>query len=384
MRVGVLSDSSDRSSQISETRVAATPDSVKKLKKLGLDVAIESGAGLKAGFSDDLYKAQGAEILSASDIFKSDILLKVHRPNDSEISQIKSKSTLICLSDPYSGAENFFDKLAKQNINAFAMELIPRTTRAQSMDVLSSQANIAGYRAVIEACSHYGRFSSMMMTSAGMAKPAKVLVLGVGVAGLQAIATAKRLGGVVEAFDVRAAVKEQVLSLGAKFLELNLGEEGSGTGGYAKELSEAGKKKQMELLTQEIKRFDWVISTANIPGRKAPVLITEEALKGMRPGSVIVDMAAQNGGNCPLTEANKTVTKYGVTLIGVTNFPALVPTDSSAFYSNNLVNLLSLMVKPKDGKAEFNIDMKDDILEASLVVQAGENSGSIRFGKKVS
>jgi NAD(P) transhydrogenase subunit alpha len=240
------------------------------------------------------------------------------------------------------------------------------------MDVLSSQANIAGYRAVIEATSRYGRFFPLMMTSAGSSKPAKVMVLGAGVAGLQAIATAKRLGGSIEAYDVRAEVKEQIQSLGAKFVELDVGEEGSGKGGYAKELSEEGKKRQQQLLTERLKKCDIIISTANIPGRKAPVLITEEAVQGMRAGSVIIDMAAANGGNCPLSEAGKIVVKHGVTLVGHTNYPAMMPADSSNFYGNNLINLLGILVEAKDGKLHLNLNLQDDIIAAILVTHKGD------------
>jgi NAD(P) transhydrogenase subunit alpha len=251
------------------------------------------------------------------------------------------------------------------------MELIPRTSRAQSMDVLSSQAGIGGYRAVLEAASRYGRFFPMMMTSAGSAKACKFAVLGVGVAGLQAIATARKLGAMVEAYDVRKEVREQILSLGAKVIDLDVGEEGSGTGGYAKELSEEAKRKQQAALTERLKGFDVIVSTANIPGRKSPVLITEDAVKGMRPGSVIVDMAAANGGNCPLTEADKIVIKHGVVLVGITNYPALVPSDASHFYAQNLVNLLDILWTKKEGSASQELNLTDDIVAASLVTHKG-------------
>jgi NAD(P) transhydrogenase subunit alpha len=237
---------------------------------------------------------------------------------------------------------------------------------------LSSQAGIAGYRAVVEAANHYGRFFLMMMTSAGMAKPARVVVLGAGVAGLQAIATAKKLGAQVEAFDVRAEVKEQIMSLGAKFIELNLGEEGSGQGGYAKELSADAQKRQQLALAEKLKSADIVISTANIPGKKSPVLILEEAVKGMRRGSVIVDMAAANGGNCPLSEADKVVEKFGVKIIGLTNYPSLMSADASLFYGNNLWNLLALVLESKDGQVKLNFNLEDDIVAATLVTLNGE------------
>ncbi|MDB5038175.1 MAG: transhydrogenase alpha subunit [Bacteriovoracaceae bacterium] len=361
-----------------ETRVAASPESIKKLLKKGLHVRVEKSAGVAAGFADKDYQMDGVEIVdSKAAAFSCEIILKIHKPTSEEISLLKPNVVLISLIEPFN-QDGTIEKLASANVSAIGMELIPRTTRAQSMDVLSSQANIAGYRAVLEASTHYGRFFGMMMTSAGMAKPAKVIVIGAGVAGLQAIATAKRLGAQVEAFDVRAEVKEQILSLGAKFIEINVGEEGSGAGGYAKELSEEGKKKQILGLSEKIKKCDIVISTANIPGRKAPVLITEEAVKGMRTGSVIVDMAAANGGNCTLSEADKIVTKNGVTLIGITNFPALMPADASNFFGNNLVNLLSLIVETKDGKPEIKWNLEDDIVAASLVT----HQGKVRWSKK--
>jgi NAD(P) transhydrogenase subunit alpha len=242
------------------------------------------------------------------------------------------------------------------------------------MDVLSSQAGIAGYRAVLEAAARYGRFFPMMMTSAGSSKPCRLAVLGVGVAGLQAIATARKLGAVVEAYDVRPEVKEQILSLGAKFIDIDVGESGSGAGGYARELSEEAKRRQQAALMEKIKAFDVVITTANVPGRKAPTLVAEEAVRGMRPGSVIVDMAAPSGGNCPLTEPDRTVVKHGVTIVGTTNFPALVPTDASAYFAQNLVNLLDLFwVESPDtkGARSLKLSTDDDIIAASLVTHQG-------------
>jgi len=361
-----------KESRSDETRVAGTPESAKKLIKKGLKIRVEKGAGTKAGFSDSDYKMDGLEIVdSHSAVMSSEIVFKIHRPTAEETSHFKRGAILTSLMDPFQN-DGSVEKLAHAGVDVLGMELIPRTTRAQSMDVLSSQANIAGYRAVLEAATHFGRFYGMMMTSAGMSKPAKAFVIGAGVAGLQAIATAKRLGAAVEAFDVRAEVKEQILSLGAKFFEIDLGEEGSGSGGYAKELSETAKQKQISALTEKIKKCDIVISTANIPGRKAPVLITEEAVRGMRTGSVIVDMAAGNGGNCPLSEADKTVTKHGVVLIGNTNFPALLPTDASQFFANNLVNLLSLILETKDGQAVLKMNLEDDIIAAALMTHEGK------------
>ncbi len=361
-----------------EARVAATPDSVKKLmKRKGVEVRIEQGSGASAGFSDPDMSQSGAKIVSASEAFQSDIVLKIQKPTMEEIAKLKKGAVLLSLLEPYL-ADGTMEALAKAGVSAVGMELIPRTTRAQSMDVLSSQANIAGYRAALEAATHYGRFCPMMMTSAGSSKPAKVLVLGAGVAGLQAIATARKLGSVVEAFDVRAEVKEQILSLGAKFVEIDLGEEGSGSGGYAKELSEAAKKKQIAALTEKIQKMDIVISTANIPGRKAPTLVTAEAVRGMRTGSVIVDMAAQSGGNCELTEKDKVVKKHGVTVVGLTHYPSLLATDSSAYFANNHLNLMALFLKEKDGATVVEWDLKDDILDAALATHENQ----VRFGRK--
>lgn len=360
-----------------ETRVGLTPDTVKKLMKKGFKVRVERSCGLKAGFEDDQYTAEGAEVVDPNSVYQTDILVKIHPPAFEEIQKMKKGTLLVSFLDSYVN-DGVLEKLAGAGVSAVGMELIPRTSRAQSMDALSSQANIAGYRGVLEAACRFNRFFPLMMTSAGSAKPAKVMVLGAGVAGLQAIATAKRLGALVEAYDIRAEVKEQILSLGAKFVELDVGEEGSGQGGYAKELSAEAKKRQQDLLTEKLKKCDIIISTANIPGRKAPVLITEDAVRGMRSGSVIIDMAAANGGNCPLSEADRVVVKHGVTLVGYTNYPAMTPGDSSSFYGNNLVSLLSILVKDDGGKLAFNFDFNDDIIAAALATHQGE----VRFKRK--
>lgn len=353
--------------KVNETRVAGTPTSVKKLVQQGFEVRVEKSAGELAGFADESYAAAGAVLVDGASALGSDLVIKINRPTSPEVSKMKKGGLLISFLDVWQ-KDGLLDELAKVGANAIGMELIPRTSRAQSMDALSSQANIAGYRAALEGAVRYKRFFPMMMTSAGSAKPARVAVLGVGVAGLQAIPTARKLGAMVEAYDVRAEVKEQIISVGAKFIELDVGEEGTGTGGYAKELSEEGKKKQQALLTEKLKKFDIIITTANIPGRKSPTLVTEEAVKGMRTGSVIVDMAAANGGNCPLTVADQIVVKHGVTLVGITNYPALVPADASEFYAKNVSNLLSLMVQTKDGKPTLSYFLEDDIIAASLAV----------------
>lgn len=362
--IGITKESRD-----GETRVAGTPDTAKRLSKKGFKILVAKGAGIQAGFPDASFEMDGVQLVSASEALAADVVLKINRPEESEITQLKRDSLLICLAEPYL-KDDFINTLAKAHVDLIAMELIPRTSRAQSMDVLSSQAGIAGYRAVLEATIHYPRFLSMMMTSAGSSKPAKVVVLGVGVAGLQAIGTAKRLGAQVEAYDVRPEVKEQILSMGAKFIDLDLGEDGTGTGGYAKELSEATKQKQQQLLAEKLKKADIIITTANVPGRKAPLLVTADVVQGMRAGSVIVDMAAASGGNCELTEKNRVLVKHGVTLVGLTNYPMLVPCDASSFFARNVFNLLSIMMDDKTPTLKLNLE--DDIIAASLVTLNGE------------
>ena len=371
--LGVPKETKDR-----ETRVAGTPTSVKKWIKQGFRVIVERSAGASAGFPDEAYSAEGAELGDATTALGADVVLKLNRPTSAEVSKMKRGALLISFLDGYLN-DGLLEQLAQGAIDSIGMELLPRTSRAQSMDALSSQANIAGYRAALEAATRYKRFFPMMMTSAGSAKPAKVAVLGAGVAGLQAIPTAKKLGAAVEGYDIRPEGKEQIISVGAKFIELDLEESGIGTGGYAKELSEAGKQKQQALLNEKLKKFDIIISTANIPGRKAPVLITEEAVKGMRFGSVIIDMAASTGGNCPLTEPDKIVVKHGVTIVGITNWAALVPADASEFYARNVANLLALLVQedPQSGPT-LKMNLEDDIIAASLAVFQGE----IRFKRK--
>lgn len=361
-----------------ETRVAAAPDTIKKLKQRGFSVVVEAGAGERAGFSDNSYISAGAEIGDRSKVFSAPLVAKINLPNADESELMKSGSWLIAMLEPYAAdsAANS-TKFAKAGINTISMELVPRTSRAQSMDVLSSQAGLAGYRAVLEAAARYPRFFPMMMTSAGMARPAKLIVLGVGVAGLQAIATARKLGASVEAFDVRPEVKEQILSLGAKFVEINVGESGSGAGGYAKELSPEAKAKQQAELTERLKKYDIVITTANVPGRRAPTLVTEDAVKGMRMGSVIVDMAVPSGGNCALTEAGQVVNKHGVCIVGLSNYAALVPSDASQFFGTNILSLLELLVQKKDGKLEITADFSDDIIDATVVTY----QGSVRWPK---
>ncbi len=358
-----------------EKRVAASPETIKKLTAAGHHtVLVQSCAGVAASIPDELFTAAGATIVaSAADVYaQADIVLKVRGPDTGELAQLKSGQTLIGLLNPHN--KDGIAALAKSGVNAFAMEALPRISRAQSMDVLSSQANVAGYKAVLMAANAYGKMMPMLMTAAGTVKAARVVIMGVGVAGLQAIATAKRLGAVVEATDVRPETKEQVESLGAKFIDVPLTdaekELAKGQGGYARDMGDDYKQRQAALVAERIKQADIVITTALIPGRAAPVLVTEDMVKSMKPGSVIVDMAVEQGGNCPLSELDKTVTKHGVHLIGVANIPALVAADSSALYARNLLNLLNLMLDAKTG--EFNINREDEIIAGTLVCAGGE------------
>jgi len=359
-----------------ETRVAATPETVKKLAAGGHHaLLVQSGAGALASIPDAEFEAAGAKIAaSAQEVLgTSDIVLKVRGPQDAEIGQFKRGAILVGLLNPYDRAT--MESYAGAGLVCFAMEWLPRTTRAQSMDVLSSQANIGGYKAVILAAAEYGRFMPMLMTAAGTVKAARVLVLGAGVAGLQAIATAKRLGAVIEASDVRPAVKEQIESLGAKFLDVPYltdeeREIAQGVGGYARPMPADWMRRQSELVHERAKAADIVITTALIPGRPAPVLLREETVRAMKPGSVVVDMAIEQGGNCPLTERDKIVVKHGVKLIGISNLPALVPADASALYARNLLNFMNLLVDPKSG--ELKLNREDEIIAGSLVCINGE------------
>lgn len=354
-----------------ESRVAATPDSVGRLLKMGLEVAIEKGAGELSGFPDAVYKDAGASIVSSKDICSTDFIFSINLPTPARLSKLKPGSMLVTLPGLCED-DGTYKSLAEGNVDLLALERIPRISRAQSMDVLSSQANIGGYRAALEAAVQYKRFFPLMMTSAGSAKPARVVILGVGVAGLQAIATTRRLGAQVWAYDVRPETSEQVESLGAKFINLDLGEEGAGEGGYARELSDEAKLRQQQLLSEELQKADVLISTAAIPCRPAPRLITEETVKGMREGSVIIDMAAATGGNCELTEAGTVIVKHGVRIVGHTNYPSMVPADASSFFARNLVNLMELLVTTEDEKLVRPDYMEDEVTRAALVVYQGE------------
>ena len=356
-----------------EQRVAATPDTIKKYLSLGHSVAVQTGAGVAAGIPDSAYTAVGASIVnSAAEAFAGELVLKVRAPSEAELSHLKAGITVLALCNPY--RNSLLPQYAAKGVSVFAMELLPRITRAQSMDVLSSQANIAGYKAVLTAAAHYPRYFPMLMTAAGTVKAARVLILGAGVAGLQAIATAKRLGAVVEAFDVRTAAKEQVESLGAKFVEVP-GEAGDAAGGYAKEMSEDYKRKQGELVHERAQQADIVISTALIPGKPAPRLIHARTVAAMKPGSVIVDLAAEAGGNVEGTVADQVINLNGVTVIGYTNLPSQVAADASALYARNLLNFLTPMLG-KDGS--FTINTDDEIIKASLIVRDGQ----VLFGVK--
>ncbi len=369
MRIGVPAEI-----RAGETRVAATPETVKKLAAKN-EVRIQTGAGASASLPDAEYEKAGARIVqTAAEAYDADIVLKVRGPQDSEIELLKQGSTLIGLLDPFNAAG--IEAIARQGVTGFAMESLPRTiSRGQAMDVLSSQANIAGYKAVVLAAAHYGRFFPMLMTAAGTVKAARVLVLGAGVAGLQAIATAKRLGAMIEASDVRPAVKEQIESLGAKFLDVPYltdeeREIAGGKGGYARPMPQDWMRRQAEAVHQKALQADIVITTALIPGRPAPVLIKEETVRQMKPGSVLVDLAIEQGGNCPLTERDRIVAKHGVTLIGIVNLPATMPADASALYARNLLNMVGLMLDLKSG--EFKLDREDEIIAATLVCSGGQ------------
>ena len=360
-----------------ETRVAVTPETAKKIIAQGHTVAVQSGAGVAASVTDAAYEAVGAQITDAAGALGAELVLKVRAPSAAELKHMKSGSALVGMLNPFD-AEGL-QHIAAAGLTSFALEAAPRTTRAQSMDVLSSQANIAGYKAVMMAADKYQRFFPMLMTAAGTVKAARVVILGVGVAGLQAIATAKRLGAVIEASDVRPSVKEQVESLGAKFIDVpyetaDEKEAAEGVGGYARPMPQSWLDRQKVEVAKRVAQADVVISTALIPGRAAPVLITEEMVKSMKPGSVIIDLAAGKGangvgGNCPLSEADRTVIKHGVTLVGETNLPALVAADASALYARNVLDFLKLVL-PKD--KGFTVDMEDDIVAACLMTQGGD------------
>ena len=366
MLIGVPAES-----MAGENRVAMTPETAKKLKAQGHTLLVQSGAGVAASVTDAAYEAAGVQVVDAATAWASDLVLKVRCPTEAEAPLLRSGSTVVGMLNPFD-AEGL-QRLAQAGVTAYALEAAPRTTRAQSMDVLSSQANIAGYKAVMIGADRYQRFFPMLMTAAGTVKAARVVILGVGVAGLQAIATAKRLGAVIEASDVRPSVKEQVESLGGKFIDVPYQtdeekEAAVGVGGYARPMPQSWLDRQKVEVAKRVAQADVVITTALIPGRPAPVLVTEDMVRAMKPGSVIVDIAAPQGGNCPLTEPGQTVVKHGVTLVGETNLPALVAADASALYARNVLDFLKLIVN-KDGA--LHMDLEDDIVAACLMAHEG-------------
>ena len=363
-----------------ECRVAATPETVKKMVALGCHVIVQKGAGERASVTDAAYLVAGATLVSAKDVYKADVILKVRAPEAGEITAMQAGTVLIGLLEPFNQLQ--LKAIADQGLTAFSLEALPRNSRAQSMDVLSSQANVAGYKAALLASHFYQRFMPMLMTSAGTVKAARVLILGAGVAGLQAIAMARRLGAVVEASDVRPAVKEQIESLGAKFLDVPYETEeekeaAAGVGGYARPMPASWMARQAVLVAQRATEADIVISSALIPGREPPVLIHAETVAMMKPGSVIIDMAAGSGsmllgntgaGNCPLTAANQVIVKHGVTIVGYTNLPSLVAADASAFYARNILEFLKLLIS--EGKV--NIPAADELVTGSLMCKDGQ------------
>jgi NAD(P) transhydrogenase subunit alpha len=357
--------------QPGEARVALVPESVKKLTGSGVEVWIEHGAGLRAGYRDSDYEGAGGKLADRAALLSTaDVLTCINRPETDDFARLKPGAVIIGFLKPLDEPEKL-EPVVSRGLTAFSMELIPRITRAQSMDALSSMATVAGYKAVILAADHLAKLFPLLMTAAGTIPPAKVLVLGAGVAGLQAIATARRLGAVVEAYDVRAAAGEQVKSLGAKFLEVDLGGiQTEDAGGYAKELTPEALQRGRDMVAKHAASSDVVITTAQVPGRRAPLMLTEEAVNNMHPGSVIIDLAASTGGNCALTKAGETVDYHGVTIMGPLNMPSTVPLHSSQLYSRNLLSFLALI----NDKGTLKIDMGDEILKGSCVAFEGGNT----------
>ncbi|KCV63532.1 alanine dehydrogenase/pyridine nucleotide transhydrogenase [Bordetella bronchiseptica 99-R-0433] len=367
MQIGVPKETRD-----GETRVAATPETVKKYIGGKHSVIVERGAGVAAHYPDSAYEEAGATLGTAEAALGCELVLKVRAPADDELPHMKRGAVLAGMLDPFDA--DGLQRLAAAGLTAFALEAAPRITRAQSLDVLSSQANLAGYKAVLLAANYYGKLLPMMMTAAGTLKAARVVVLGAGVAGLQAIATARRLGAVVEASDVRPAAKEQIESLGAKFIDVPFEtdeerEIAQGVGGYARPMPPAWMARQAELVAQRCKQADIVITTALIPGRPAPTLLTAETVQAMKPGSVVVDLAVERGGNCPLTQKGLVADHHGVTLVGLTNLPGMLPTDASALYARNLLDFLKLIV---DAEGALAIRRDDEIVTACLMCEDGQ------------
>jgi len=373
MKVGVV-----RETFPGETRVALVPDIVAQLAKRGFDVIVQAGAGERSGYADEAYAAKGAQVVATrEEVFgAADILVQVRTAGanpegcEADFALLREGQIVVGAAEPL-GRPDLIEKLAQTKASSFGLELIPRTTRAQAMDILSSMATVAGYRAVLWAADRLPKFFPMFMTAAGTVAPAKVFVMGAGVAGLQAIATAKRLGAVVSAYDIRPAVKEEVQSLGGKFIEMEL-ESGEGEGGYAKAMDEAFYRRQRELMTKVVAQSDVVITTAAVPGKKAPILVTEEMVAGMAPGSVIVDLAAERGGNCALTKADEVVEAGGVTILGPTNVPATLAYHASQMFSKNMFNfLVNMLSKDRERKNEFDLEQEDDILAGTWMTKGG-------------
>jgi len=366
MRIGVPKETAE-----GERRVALVPEVVGKLGggENGVEVVVERGAGAGALIPDSQYEQAGARLVDdPAAVYEADVVVKVAAPNSDEISRLRSETVLIGFLQPLTAGESI-RAIAQTGATSFAMEAIPRISRAQSMDALSSQANIGGYRAALMGAMELGRYYPMLMTAAGTIRPATVLVLGAGVAGLQAIATARRLGAVVQGFDVRAAVKEQVESLGAHFLEFDLGGDLEGTGGYAKELTPEQQARQQELMAEAIGKVDVVITTAAVPGRRAPVLVTEKAVELMKPGSVIIDLAAESGGNCELTEPGQTVVRHDVKILGPLNVPSTMAEHASQLYARNIQSLLGLMISDE---GELTLDFDDEVIAGACITRDGE------------
>lgn len=365
MRIGV-----PKETYPGERRVATTPEVAEKIRKLGFEVAVEAGAGAEANFSDEAFRESGVEVIEDPESLwsKSDILLKVRAPSDAEIALLREGACLVSFIWPAQNPE-LMEKLAARKATVLAMDSVPRISRAQKLDALSSMANIAGYRAVIEAAHHFGRFFCGQVTAAGKVPPAKVFVIGAGVAGLAAIGAASGLGAIVRATDTRPEVKEQVKSMGAEFVEVDYQEEGTGVGGYAKVMSEGYQKAQAEMIARQAMDVDVIITTALIPGKPAPKLITAGMVEAMRPGSVIVDMAAEQGGNCELTVPGEVVVRHGVTIIGYTDLPSRLPKQSSTLYATNLLRLLEELCPAKDGT--IHVNMEDEVIRGTTVIKDG-------------
>ena len=364
MKIGVLKEIKDN-----EKRVAITPNVVSKIKKLGYDILVESDLGLKSNFYNSQYIDNGAEVVSKDEVYKCDLILKINKPSEDEVLQLSGSQTLVSFFSPALNT-NLLEVCKKDKINILSMDSVPRISRAQKMDALSSMANVAGSRAVIEAAHCFGRFFGGQITAAGKINPAKILIIGAGVAGLSAIGTASSLGAIVRAFDTRPEVKEQVESLGAQFLTVNLDEDGSSKDGYAKVMSEEFIAAEMALFKEQAQDVDIIITTALIPGKEAPKLITREMVELMKPGSVIVDLASQQGGNCELCQRDEIALHNGVQIIGFTDLPSRLPSQSSELYANNLYHIMDELTPNKDG--QINIDMDDDVIRGMTVIKNGE------------